>query len=208
MFGSLYERALCGEPCVVRDAHAGVTALPVAQWVGDGVGDPFDDAVVGLSDGPTLELGCGPGRLLARLQRAGCPVLGVDCSPRAVQLARARGVPALCTDVFGSVPDAGYWGTVLLIDGCVGLGADPQRILRRAGELLGDGGSCVAEFDPHLTGVTVSRVRLEIGDDVGPWFTWASVGLDCADELAGAAGLRLKEAEVVGDRAVVSLARI
>src|SRR5262245_3164905 len=41
-----------------------------------------------------LDLGCGDGYLTARLQAAGCDVLGVDASPAQVQAARRAGVRA------------------------------------------------------------------------------------------------------------------
>ena len=79
------------------------------------------------------------------------PALGVDQSATAVALARRSGAPALRRDVFDPLPGTGRWHTVLLADGNVGLGGDPWRILRRAGELLRNGGCCVAEFDScHL----------------------------------------------------------
>ncbi|MBV8182633.1 MAG: hypothetical protein JOY55_11370 [Mycobacterium sp.] len=38
------------------------------RWLGAcGADEEFDAAVVALSNGPTIELGCGPGRLVARL---------------------------------------------------------------------------------------------------------------------------------------------
>jgi SAM-dependent methyltransferase len=209
VFGDLYERALAGERCVVRDADGRTVELPVDRWLGNHAGDrPFDDAVLAMCDGPTIELGCGPGRLIARLSRDGIPALGVDRSPRAAQIARTQGAPVLCADVFGALPGAGRWRTVLLIDGNVGLGADPGRILRLSRDLLSDGGYCVVEFDARHSGTTSSPVRLEIGSEAGPWFPWSTVGIDCAEELAESAGMRLKEVQVFGDRALASMARI
>ena len=100
-----------------------------------------------MCEGPTIDLGCGPGRLVAHLVRRGIPALGVDLSATAVQLARRSGAPALRRDVFEPLPGTGRWQTVLLADGNVGLSGDPRRVLRRAAELLMRGGRCVAEFD-------------------------------------------------------------
>lgn len=209
MFGELYERALAGERCFLRQANGHRVELPVQRWLGnDADGQDFDDAVLSMCDGSTIELGCGPGRLVARLCRTGVSALGVDRSPRAVERARGLGAPVLRADVFASLPGEGRWRTVLLIDGNIGLGADPRRILRRSRELLADGGHCVVEFDAQHRGITTSAVRLETDDEAGPWFPWAAVGLDSADELAERSGMRLKDVQVVGERAVVSMARI
>lgn len=207
MLGSLYDLALAGERCWVRHDDGGVSRLPVHAWLGgSGADTGFDDAIVGMCDGPTIDLGCGPGRLVAALVRRGVPALGVDLSPTAVRMARRSGAPALRRDVFGPLPGVGRWQTVLLADGNVGLGGDPWRVLRRAADLLGRGGRCVAEFDSRATGVEAGWVRLETSATVGPWFRWASVGIDCAATLAAEVGLAVAGVHHVGARVVATLA--
>lgn len=207
MLGQLYERALDGESCWIRDDRGEVSTLPVHQWLGGrGADEPFDTAVVAMCEGPTIELGCGPGRLIAALVRRGIPALGVDQSETAIRLARRRGAPVLRGDVFGSLPAKGTWQTVLLADGTVGLGGDPQRILITAAQLLGRGGRCLAEVDPAVTGVRVRRVRLECENTIGQWFPWAAVGVDSAAMLAEEAGLTLTGVHRIGERVVVALA--
>jgi hypothetical protein len=49
-------------------------------------------------------------------------------------------------------------------------------------------------------------VRLETARDVGPWFRWASVGVDSAATLAAQAGLTLTGVRFVGGRMIASLA--
>jgi hypothetical protein len=95
---------------------------------------------------------------------------------------------------------------VLLADGNVGLGGDPSRILRRAGELLRHGGRCLAEFDAAISGVHAGWVRLESSRTIGPWFRWASVGVDCVNRLADDVGLAVTAIHPVGHRVVASLA--
>lgn len=209
VLGQLYERALGGEGCWVRDAQGTVSALPVSQWLGGHDADQqFDTAVVALCDGPTIELGCGPARLVAALIKRGVPALGVDQSVAAVRLARRRGTPVLHGDVFGPLPGVGRWGTVLLADGTVGLGGDPARILSTAARLLRRGGHCLVEVDPTLTGVITSRVRLESSDAIGEWFPWARVGADSAALLAEQAGLTLAGLHPIGARVVASLTTV
>ena len=166
----------------------------------------FDQAMVGLCDGPTIDLGCGPGRLVANLVARGVPALGIDQSATAVDLARRSGAPALRRDVFGPLPGAGRWSTVLLADGNVGIGGDPWRVLFRAGELLRAGGQCVTEFDCATAGVQERWVRLESARAIGPWFRWASVGVDAARRLAGDVGLTITAMHTVGNRALATLA--
>jgi SAM-dependent methyltransferase len=204
--GNLYDRALDGERCWVRHDDGEVRHLPVRKWLGGRHADGrFDRAVVELCHGPTIDLGCGPGRLVTELIRRGIPALGIDQSATAVGLAQRSGAPVLRRDVFGSLPGTGRWQTVLLADGNVGLDGDPLRVLRRAADLLASGGRCVTEFDAVATGIHTGWVRLESSRTIGPWFRWATVGIDCAAELAEQAGLVLAGIHPIGERVVASL---
>jgi SAM-dependent methyltransferase len=206
MLGNLYDRALDGERCWLRHDDGRVERLPVRSWLGGrNADDRFDHAVVKMCHGPTIDLGCGPGRLVAHLVQLGVPALGVDQSATAVGLARRSGAPALRRDVFGPLPGTGRWQTVLLADGNVGLGGDPWRILRRAAELLRHGGRCVVEFDSAVKGIHAGWVRLESSRTIGPWFQWASVGIDCAGQLADDVGLAVAGVHPIGRRVVASL---
>ena len=206
MLGQLYDRALTGERCWLRRDDGRVKRLPVHSWLGGrGSDERFDQAVVELCTGPTIDLGCGPGRLVAHLVARGIPALGVDQSATAVQLARRNGTPILLGDVFDPLPRTGQWQTVLLADGNIGLCGDPWKILRRAAELLTSGGSCIAEFDTVTAGVRTDWVRLESSHAIGPWFRWASVGIDYAAALAEDVGLVLAGIHPIGDRVIATL---
>jgi hypothetical protein len=130
----------------------------------------------------------------------------VDQSATAVELARRRGAPALHRDVFDPLPGMGRWSTVLLADGNVGLTGDPGRVLRRAGELLRAGGRCVTEVDGAIDVVVVRWVRLESARTIGPWFRWASVGIDGARRLADEVGLTIADVHPIGGRLLATLA--
>lgn len=214
MLGHLYDRALGGERCWIRHDDGELRPLPTHRWLGarcsavapdDPFDDAFDEAVTQLCTGPTIELGCGPGRLVARLIQRGIPALGIDRSVTAIRLAGRGGAPALLGDVFEPLPGTGLWDTVLLVDGNVGLGGDPLRILGRAAELLARGGRCVAEFDTETIGIRSRWVRLESDQEVGPWFRWASVGVDSADTLAARVGLTLSNVCLIGGRVIATL---
>ncbi len=220
MLGHLYDEALGGERCWIRHDDGELRPLPTHRWLGvrspddvcpgDGSGDAFDEvfdeAVTRMCTGPTIELGCGPGRLVARLIQRGIPALGIDRSATAIRLAGRGGAPVLLGDVFDPLPAMGLWQTVLLVDGNVGLGGDPRRILGRAAELLARGGRCVAEFDAEHIGIRSRWVRLESACEVGPWFRWASVGVDSAAALAAQVGLTLTGVRLVGGRVIACLA--
>jgi SAM-dependent methyltransferase len=208
MNGPLYDAALAGQRCWVRSADYQTREIPLERWLGDCDDDPCDRALAARCEGPTIDVGCGPGRFVAALSARGVPAVGIDQSAVAVHLAERRGGRALRGDVFDALPREGWWQTVLLADGNIGIGGDPLRLFNRCRALLRDGGHCVVEFDPAATGATKTMMRLESDGQVGPWFPWATVGLDAVEELGQRVSLRLKDVEIIGERGVAELAAI
>jgi SAM-dependent methyltransferase len=158
--------------------------------------------------GPVLDVGCGPGRVLDALARRRVAVLGVDPSPTAVALARQRGAAVLQRSVFDALPGTGRWETVLLLDGNVGIGGDPRRLLRRCGALVRPGGEVVVEVEPPGTGWRRCRARLERDSERSPWFPWAIVGCDAIGAVADAASLEVRSVRRVERRWIVTLGHV
>lgn len=165
--------------------------LPVRRWHAPAAGS--DHWMLDRCGGPTLDLGCGPGRLVAALLAAGVPALGVDHSHQAVHLSRARGAPAVQCDLFTRLPAEGRWRHILLADGNIGIGGDPLTLLRRSVSLLAPGGSALAETASADDGLWRGSARLHGPASTGSWFPWATVGLAAVPELARAAGLSAVE---------------
>jgi len=184
----LFDEALAGAPCVVHGMPSGPVELPVDVWRGDC--DASDRVLVGECSGPTLDVGCGPGRLTQGLTERGTAALGIDVAPGAVRQTRARGAEAICRDVFDPVPGEGRWESVLLADGNIGIGGDPVRLLRRVASLLSPVGRALVEVAPPGRGVVTHRLHLEIGDRRSSSFAWAVVGAEALEVLARQASLR------------------
>jgi SAM-dependent methyltransferase len=149
---ALYERALlraaAGGSALLslRNDLGGVYRVDPAHWYRPHL--PGDSGLLARCGGPTLDVGCGPGRLTAVLGRLGCPALGIDISSAAVRLARLRGATALRRDVFDPLPGHGRWRNVLLADGNIGIGGDPAALLRRCRTLLARDGRLHVELAP------------------------------------------------------------
>lgn len=156
-------------------------------------GDADDALLLNRCVGPTLDVGCGPGRMTARLAERGHIALGIDVVPEAIEHTRRRGAAALVRDVFDVIPGEGRWGTVLLADGNLGIGGDPLVLLSRIRQLLGPCGRVVADVAPEGTGLRVGDVRVHVDSMASLPFPWAVVGADVIGELAVRAGLRLTE---------------
>lgn len=164
------------------------TPVPLRDWCG-----PLhagDRELLSPVDGPTIDLGCGPGRLVAELTARGVPALGVDLAPEAVRMARRLGAHALQRDLFGRLPGEGRWAYVLLADGNVGIGGDPRLLLRRLRRLLAADGTALVELDRPGRPTGPVRARLAGPDGVSGWFSWARLCVDDVAAVAAAAGLR------------------
>jgi SAM-dependent methyltransferase len=198
-----------GEPCWISDSTGLRRPLHIDRWLG-GAGSTDDDrradeAILELCTGPTMDVGCGPGRFTAALADRGVQALGVDVSATAVEMTVQRGGTALHRDIFSPMPGGGQWSRLLLADGNIGIGGHPVRLLQRARELLHPDGLVVAEVDSLATGISSEYRRWETSHSVGSWFPWAHVGTDAIASLAVSAGYLLASAVQVRDRCIVAL---
>lgn len=183
-----FARALGGQQAELVRSDGGVALLDVDRWRGSASGE--DSWLLARCRGATIDLGCGPGRLVEALTARGVAALGVDVSPEAIAQCRRRGVLALRADVFAALPDEGRWSHVLLADGNLGIGGDPVALLRRAATLIGPAGTVLVELDAVEPGLWRGLAQLRIQRDLGHPFPWAAAGLAALPGLAGRAGLR------------------
>ncbi|MBM0225147.1 MULTISPECIES: bifunctional 2-polyprenyl-6-hydroxyphenol methylase/3-demethylubiquinol 3-O-methyltransferase UbiG [Micromonospora] len=177
--------------------------LPVGRW--HGPPEPASRAVVARCAGPTLDVGCGPGRLTLALTRAGHTAVGVDVSAQAVRLTRRRGAVAVHRDVFAPLPGEGRWAHVLLMDGNIGIGGDPVALLGRCRELVRPGGTVIVELEPPGLGLWRGRSSLaSLSADGemrrGGAFNWARLDAVAVHEVAAVAGMVVPEVFRAGRR--------
>ncbi|WP_309506044.1 class I SAM-dependent methyltransferase [Streptomyces pyxinicus] len=184
-------------PLFLRRTDGWLLPLEVERWCAGA--DPVDREVLDRCEGTVLDVGCGPGRLVAELAARGRTVLGVDVSDTAVRHTARRLGPgpltggALCRSVFEPLPREGRWDTVLLLDGNVGIGGDPAALLGRVAGLLRPGGLLVAETVP---GEVDERAHVEVVDVLGALggggtpFLWARLGTPALLRYARGAGFR------------------
>jgi len=206
---ALYRHISDGQPCWISTADGSRLPLTIGRWLGGDastVSDrALDEALLQRCMGPTVDVGCGPGRLTAALADRGVPSLGVDMSAAAVEMTLQRGGQAIHHDVFAPMPDATTWTHALLADGNIGIGGNPVRLLRRIRKLLHPTGRIVADVESRMSGVRPDVRRWETDHTVSRWFPWVLVGADAIGTLAESAGFHLVSADEVADRSVVVL---
>ncbi|RKE23007.1 class I SAM-dependent methyltransferase [Streptomyces sp. TLI_171] len=194
-------------PLWLRRGDGSRVVLEVDRWCGPAAG--ADHGLVlrclGLA-APVLDLGCGPGRLVAALLEAGVPALGVDICAASVDRTAGLGGLALRRSVFDRLPAEGRWGAVLLADGNLGIGGDPAALLGRAAALLAPGGLALVEVAAEPVDEVVT-VRVEDPDGAGPPFRWARCGADATARHARAAGLAEADRWTSHGRVFLSLRR-
>jgi SAM-dependent methyltransferase len=206
----IYLSAAAGGPCWARNHHGHRRELPMTRWMGGPQTTPqdrlADEHVLGhCSSRPTLDVGCGPGRFTASLQGRGLPALGVDNSAAAVEMTRRRGGAAIRRDLFEPLPAEGSWEQILLTDGNIGIGGNPVRTLRRAADLLANGGTVIVEIDSPATVLCYEMLRWETEQHLGHWFPWSRVGVAALGDIAHSAGFLVTHVVDFHDRVIAVL---
>ncbi|GAA2084764.1 class I SAM-dependent methyltransferase [Aeromicrobium halocynthiae] len=148
----------------------------------------------------TVDVGCGPGRLVGALSARGIRSLGIDISGEAVRQTRDRGARAVQGDIIGGLHGVGQWDRALLADGNIGIGGDPVTLLHRVADLLRPGGRVVVEVARHGVGVVTERLRLQVGRELTPDFSWSVVGSDAIAGIGDAAGFEVEDVRESGGR--------
>ncbi|MFF3641190.1 class I SAM-dependent methyltransferase [Streptomyces sp. NPDC002564] len=193
-------------PLFLRRADGWLLPLDVERWCAHA--DPADLEVVERCEGAVLDIGCGPGRLVAALGARGRQALGIDVSPAAVARTVGLGGQALRRSVFEPLPGEGRWGTALLLDGNVGIGGDPAALLARTARLLAPGGLLIAETAPVDLDERVD-VRLVPASDAHGGserpFPWARLGTPALLRYARDGGWRAAGQWSSGGRCFVAL---
>ncbi|MFE4960508.1 class I SAM-dependent methyltransferase [Streptomyces sp. NPDC056653] len=190
-------------PLFLRRADGARVPLEVERW--SSAADAADMTVLQRCEKNVLDIGCGPGRLVTALFKSGHTALGIDISPAAITRALGTGGPALHRSVFDPLPSEGQWGTALLIDGNIGIGGNPGRLLTRVAEIVQPGGLLLAEVSQPDIDERFSA-RIEGGDGpVGPAFPWARIGITALLREARGASWEYVEQWAAHQRSFVAL---
>lgn len=197
-----------GELLYLRNATSRAsTTMDVSRWSADA--DAADLSLLASVDGPVLDIGCGPGRMVRAARDLGLVALGIDVSREAVRHARRLGGSFAQVSIFDEVPHEGLWQTALLVDGNVGIGGHVPQLLERSAALLRPTGEILVEVDARHG--HESRYTGEVLDARGrrsASFPWAEIGRDKLVEVLPALGLRLAEHWMLEGRSFCRLTKL
>ncbi|AWB93798.1 class I SAM-dependent methyltransferase [Aeromicrobium chenweiae] len=203
---SAYDAAFSGKATHVVDDSGERQPFAVGVWSSEP--DWVDhELFIAPCDAATLDVGCGPGRLVGEISRRDVPALGIDVSIEAVRQTRYRGASALLGDIFKTVPGEGTWQYALLADGNLGIGGDPVRLLTRLRDVLTPEGVVIAEVAEHGAGLVREERQLLVEGRLSVPFDWAVVGLDAIDDVAAEAGMQVAATSSVGGRHTATMIR-
>ena len=200
------DAAFTGARCELVRADGQAKPFSAHRWAGPA----SSDEVIMFVDpctGPTLDVGCGPGRLTVALTERGVTALGLDVSAEAVRLTRERGGAAVHQDVFDDLPTPSRWQHVILADGNIGLGGDPVRLLRRLVPLLEASGTMLVELAGPGVPEGREQVRLRVDGQATAPFAWATLGTDHIERTSARAGLGVDGIRTLHGRYVAMLSR-
>lgn len=200
------DAAFAGAHCELVHADGRAKRFAAHRWTGPATAVDVE-LFVDPCTGPTLDVGCGPGRLTVAVAQKGLPALGIDISAEAVRLAREGGASAVQQDVFDELPQSSRWSHMLLADGNIGLGGDPVRLLSRLRRKLETGGTMLVELAGPGTLGSRHRVHLRVGGRASDPFDWATVGIDEIERVAEIAGLAVIGVRRLAGRYVATLGR-
>jgi len=200
----IFDQLYAGSPVRCEAYAECVLPLETARW--SARADEVDQMVVSRCHGPALDLGCGPGRIVQALNESGVPALGIDISAVAVQVARTRGALAIQAKLTQRLPREGRWGTVLLMDGNVGIDGNVAALLRRCRALLAPGGTIMVEVDPRPAYYQTRRIRLTADvSDRSAELMWTRTGAAAVKRIAGQLDMFVVEEWSAGSRAFLAL---
>lgn len=190
------------------DGHIAVSSGAASYFAEHADWPTYEKEAITLASGRVLDVGCGAGRVALHLQSRGSDVTGIDTSPLALKVCKARGVKKVKLLPFNRIgPKLGQFDTVVMYGNNFGLFsnlAQAQRLLRRLYRMTTPKARILGStMDPYGTGELAHlayhrrnrargrlggqvRIRIRYKDYATPWFDYLLVSKkELAEILTG-----------------------
>jgi SAM-dependent methyltransferase len=174
---------------------------------------PLKEAIAYVR-GRTLDIGCGPGRVLMHLHKKGIEALGIDTSPLALKICRERGLKNVKQlSITELTPKHGPFDTLIMFGNNFGLFGSFNRartLLKRFYKMTSPNARIIAQtIDPyktecqeHLAYHRQNRSRGRMGGQIrlrsrhknliGPWFDYLFVSRQEMKEILAGTGWKIR----------------
>jgi cyclopropane fatty-acyl-phospholipid synthase-like methyltransferase len=169
---------------------------------------------ISYARGRSLDIGCGPGRVLMHLQKNGVDAMGVDTSPLAVKICKERGLKNVRQmSIMDLSPAMGSFDTIVMFGNNFGLlgGFNQARtLLKRFYKMTSSDGRIIAQtLDPYETDDPdylwyhrwnrehgrmggLVRIRSRYKKLIGPWFDYLFASREEVKKLAAGTGWKVR----------------
>jgi SAM-dependent methyltransferase len=196
-----------------EDGYIDISSGPAAYFTKYRDWGPHIKKAIGFARGRVLDVGCGAGRHSLYLQKKGHDVVGLDNSPLAAKVARARGVRRVRVMPVTKVGRGlGKFDTIVMFGNNFGLFGSRRRakwLLARFRTITREGARIIVEsVDPYRTdnrchldyqrlnrrrGRMSGRLRLRVRYQTyaTPWFDYLIVSPDEMREIVDGTGWRV-----------------
>jgi len=160
----------------------------------------YEQAALKYAQGEILDIGCGAGRHSLHLQEQGFDILGIDSSPLAIEVCKARGLEYACVCPVTQVSlRLGKFDTILMLGNNLALIGNPRRaswLLKRLYSMTTSDARIIGTTrDPYQTDLPEhlayhaqnkaqgklsgqSRIRVRYKKYVTPWIDFLMVSED------------------------------
>jgi SAM-dependent methyltransferase len=132
-----------------EDGYIDVSLGPQFYFLGYNDWPRHQQEAIKFARGRVLDVGCGAGRISLYLQEKGHEVLGIDISPKAIEVCRLRGLRNLeILSITKISLRLGQFDTIIMMGNNFGLFANPHRarwLLRRFHRMTSAEGRILAE---------------------------------------------------------------
>lgn len=154
----------------------------------------IEEKVLKFAKGKILDIGCGAGRHVLYLQMRKFDVVGIDISPKAVRVCKARGCKKVKVANVYKFNSKDTFDTLILLGRNIGMGgtiSGTKKLFKKLNTLANKNALLLlTDFNANEMGKSfyVNKIRIEYGNLIGDWFNWIRFSPDLITQIGNECG--------------------